>query len=235
MKSFLALIFLLLSGNLLAQDTVIHKGKFNLTGMLMNVNGQSQSVFNYDFNHNVKYKKYDVTFSSNWMLSYKDGTKTQDDNSVRLQPRFVANNWSLFTFGQVSRAFSRKLDNRVEAGFGGGHNIIKGKWYTITGSYAIMYDNSNYANGSEIKALRHSPRLQFFGDIKNVSFFTEGFFQPMTDNLDNYNYRTTVEIKYNVNKKLSLISSYKRWYETYNVMGTKGLIENFTIGTTFSY
>lgn len=235
MKAFLFVILVLSSITLSAQDTILHKGKFALSGMMMNVNGQNQSILNSDFNHNIKYKKFDLTFSNNYVLSYKDGRKIQDDNVFRLQPRIVTNSWSLFAFGQVSRAFSRKLDNRTEAGFGGGRNIIKGKWYTITGSYGILYDASDYSNGSEIKAFRHSPRLQFFGTLGKASFFTEAFYQPMTDDFNNYNYRTNFEIKYEINQKLSISTSYKRWYETFNVMGTTGLIENLTIGTAFSY
>jgi hypothetical protein len=235
MKALLFVIAMFSWASLSAQDTIINKGKFGLSGMMMNVNGQNQSILNSDFSHNLKRKKFDLTFSNNYVLSYKDGRKIQDDNIIRLQPRIVTKSWSLFAFGQVSRAFSRKLDNRTEAGIGGGHNLFKGKWYTVTGSYGILYDASDYSNGSEIKAFRHSPRLQFFGNLGRTSFFTEAFYQPMTRDFNNYNYRTHVEIKYEINQKLSISTSYKRWYETFNVTGTSGLIENLTVGTTFSY
>jgi hypothetical protein len=219
----------------LPKDSVKNSGKFTLSGMMMNVNNAKQTVLSYDFSHVMKYKNTDLTLSSNYLLSYKDDTKFQDDQVIRLQPRIITNNWSIFTFGQWSTAYSRKLDNRIEAGFGGGHNIIKRKAFTVTGSYGILYDNSSYTDGSKINALRHSPRVQFFGKADKLSYFTELYYQPMIENSNNYNYRGTAEIKYAVNDKLSLSFVYKRWYESYNILGIKGLNENFTIGTTFSY
>ena len=235
MKKLLLIAMLFLGSQVFGQDTAKHSGKFTLGGMQTVANSQTQSVFNYDFMHNIKYKKSDISFSSNYILSYQNGVKFQDDNNFRIQPRLLTHDWSLFTFGQYSQAYSRKLDNRVEAGFGGGHNIIKRDWFTVTGSYAMLFDNSNYADGSEIRTMRHSPRIQFFGKVKNFSFFTEAFYQPKISDLNNYNYRETIEIKYSVSDKLSFTSAYKRSYETYNIKGTKGLIENFTIGTTLSY
>lgn len=234
MKFKFFLIVMLMSLQTLGQDKK-SSGKLNLSGMVTNVNGLKQSMFSYDYAHTLKYKKIDFTASSNYMLSYKDGKKYQDDNSLRIQPRLITNNWSIFAFGQASRAYSRKLDSRLETGFGGGHNLIKGSWYTVTASYGILYESSNYSNDTNISALRHSPRLQFFGKADKFSYFTELFYQPMTRDLSNHNYRATTEIKYALNDKLSLSTTYKRWYESYNISGVQGLIENFIIGATFSY
>jgi hypothetical protein len=235
MKKLFTIALTLISLQVLGQNDLKQTGELTVSGMATNVGNRAQSVFNYNFTHNIKYKKGDVNLSSNYTLSYQSKIKFQDDITFRIQPRVITRDWSLFTFSQYTRAYSRKLDSRLEAGFGGGHNIIKRDWFTLTGSYAILFDGSDYSDGSEIRAVRHSPRIQFFGKVKNFSFFTEAFYQPKISDLKSYNYRNTIEIKYSINDKLSLTSTYKRSYETYNIKNLNGLIENFTIGTTLSY
>jgi len=235
MKKILFVLLMICSLSAFSQDTLNNSGKLNLSGMFMNVNGSSQSSYSYDFSHSLKYRYWDIGVSSNYILSYVDGQRNQDDKVFRLQPRLVDKDWSVFVFTQYTQAFSRKLDSRMETGLGGGHYIIKRDDWKVTGSYALLMDRSLYLDRSSINATRHSPRVQFFGTWKKLSLYFEEYYQPKIDDWSNYNSKSTSEIKYAINNKLSLVCSYKRSYETYTIKGTKNLNENFTIGTSITY
>jgi hypothetical protein len=198
--------------------------------------GYRQIILQGDFSNYIKYKNKDYLLRGNYITSFTGSKRIQDDGSLFIQPRMFYNHWNIFAFEQVSKAYSRRLDIRYETALGGGRYIYKSLIYTLTGSYAVLYDYTNYNRDSLIttKIVRHSARIQMFGTIDRVYYFFEIYYPPKLNEVSYYNYRNKVELRYSISKFLSFTTIYTSSYESYIVYGNH-LVSNLTFGLRVNY
>jgi len=231
-KILLILILLIITIGTYSQK---NSGSISLTGMFTDASSGKQSMYGGTFSDNFKKGLIDFGFNTQYQLSYANNKKTQDDGSIIIQPRLVHNNWSVFTMVQWSKAFTRNLSNRWIYGTGGGFYVFKSPVISMTLSYGIIYVKSYYTNNINNENLRHSPRIQFSGNIQKLNYFAEGYYQPLISDLSSYNYNNKIQLTYPLTNVLSFTSTYTKSYESFSIISTNNNVSNFSFGLSYKY
>jgi|694.fasta_scaffold153555_3 hypothetical protein len=236
MKKILLILILFSAFALSAQsDSVVSKYEFGLTGIYNSVNGVSRTTLTMNANNSIKWKKFESAVSTDYQLVSDDNINSVNDFTVRLQPKIVDENYSIFSFGQLSSLESKKISQRFEGGLGGGRNFFKKDQFKINLSYALLFYNNNFQDLTNRNGLRHSPRVVVSGDLKkqNLSYYFETYYQPSTSDLTDYILRAKFITGFKINDKFSITLNYTTWFESYYVLGARNDVKTLTIGTNF--
>lgn len=237
MRLLLTTFYILIFLNLSAQnDTIQTSYKVDLTGVLNQVNGSTRTTLNFNALNTVKWKKFESSVSTDYQLVSNGGVNDVNDFTVRLQPKIVDENYSVFSFGQLSSLESKKITQRFEGGLGGGFTAYKkDKVLQINLSYATLYYNNNFQDLTNRNGFRHSPRIQIYGknEKSKLSYSTEMFYQPTFLDLNDYILRTKTSVGFDLNKKFTITLLYNTWFESYFIQDAINDVKTFTVGTTF--
>jgi len=221
----------------LCQDTIPIKTsyKFDLTGVVNNVNGVSKTIVNSSASNTVKWRKFESTLGTDYQLLSDQGINAVNDFTLRVQPRIVEKHYSIFSFGQLSSLESKKITQRFEGGIGGGRTIWKTKYLESTVSYAMLYYNNNFQDLTHRNGFRHSPRFQFWGKIEDykINYSFEIFYQPSTQDYNDYILRSKTVVGFDLNKKFMINATYNSWYESFYAVGSRNNVKTFTFGTSY--
>jgi len=238
-SSYLILIVLLFfSTTVKAQiDTAkIHQhGMISLTGSYININATQQLLFISTADHQIKYKNFEFETLANWSKLSKNDVQISDDWTLKLQPRIIHENWSIFNYEQFSSVYSRKINFRSEFAAGGGLYWLKTRYLNGTIAYAIIYVDTKYADNSRVFGFRQSPRLQLLGKYRSIKYSVEGLYQPMIEDLKNVNYNYAFKLGNSITPKLDFSLVIAKSFESYAFQGTQNLNSNWSIGFTYSY
>ena len=161
-----------------------------------------------------------------------NNTQLINDFVLRVQPRVIDEKYSIFSFGQISSLFSKKVNQRVEAGAGYGRTVFKRKLLEGTFSLGTLYFNNDYTDLTNRKGLRLSPRIQLFGKNEKykISYSFEGFYQPNLLDKKDYITNTKTTFLFDINKKFSIKVNYLTSFESFIITGAQNDIKNFTMG-----
>lgn len=221
----------------LCQDTIPIKTtyKFDLTGVVNNVNGVSKTIVNSSASNTVKWRKFESTLGTDYQLLSDQGINSVNDFTLRVQPRIVEKHYSIFSFGQLSSLESKKITQRFEGGIGGGRTIWKTKYLESTVSYAMLYYNNNFQDLTHRNGFRHSPRFQFWGKLDDykINYSFEIFYQPSTQDYNDYILRSKTIVGFDLNKKFMINATYNSWYESFYAVGSRNNVKTFTFGTSY--
>jgi hypothetical protein len=185
----------------------------------------------------VNWKKFETGMSTNYQLMTTNGNILINDFTLRVQPRIVDKNYSVFTFGQISQLTSKKINQRIETGVGGGITTFRTKYLENTLSYGVLYYDNTYVDPTIINSgIRHSPRTQFFGEIKNykLKYFTECLYQPKVGKTSDYILMTKSWVKFDLNKLFGIKLQYNTAYESFFAKDARNDIKNFLVGLNYS-
>ena len=209
--------------------------KFDLTGVVTNVNGISKTIVNSSAANTVKWKKFESTLGTDYQLMSDNGVNAVNDFTLRVQPRIVEKHYSVFSFGQLSSLESKKITQRFEGGLGGGRTLFKKRYLESTLSYAMLYYNNNFQDLTHRDGFRHSPRFQAWGKMEDykISYSFEIFYQPATSDLNDYILRSKTVMGFDLSKKFTITASYTSWYESYYAIGSRNNVKTFTFGTSY--
>jgi hypothetical protein len=165
-----------------------------------------------------------------------NNTQLINDFVLRVQPRVIDDKYSIFSFGQISSLYSKKVNQRVEAGVGYGRTIFKRKLLESTFSLGTLYFNNDYSDLTNRKGLRLSPRIQLFGKNEKykISYSFEGFYQPNLWDKNDYITNTKTTFLFDLNKKFSIKMNYSTSFESFIITGARNDIKNFTMGFNLS-
>jgi len=235
LKHIFLIPIIFISSGLYSQDTIKMSYKFDLNGVLNNVNGVSRTIVNTSASNSVKWKKFESSVGTDYQLLSDNGINSVNDFTLRVQPRIVEAHYSVFGFGQLSSLESKKITQRFEGGVGGGRTILKTKYLESTLSYAILFYNNNFQDLTHREGLRHSPRFQAWGKIDNykLNYFFEIFYQPATSDVNDYILRSKSTLGFDLNKKFMINATYQTWYESFYVVGSRNNIKTLTLGTSY--
>ena len=226
--------FLILTNTLFSQDTIKTKFTFDLTGSISQANTNKQDNILLNSFSSVGWKKFETGLSTSYQMMTNNNTQLINDFVLRVQPRVIDENYSIFSFGQISSLYSKKVNQRVEAGIGYGKTIFKRKLLESTFSLGTLYFNNDYSDLTNRKGLRVSPRIQLFGKNEKykISYLFEGFYQPNL--LDKKDYNTKTTFLFDLNKKFSIKVNYSTSFESFIITGAQNDIKNFTMGFNLS-
>ncbi len=231
----LIIAFLLLSFSIIGQDTTRHRATIMLNGSFSNINGQSQISIGANNSYAFTRKHVENLILTKYLYVLENQSVIINDVTVRIQPRYMKKSWSAFAYHQFSSILSRKIDTRYEAALGGGRYIVKKPNFYSTLSYASIYIDTKYATGLNITNIRHSVRAQFGGNIKRVTYTMECFYQPMMQEVSNYNYSYDIKVLVPIVKRLSFnVNSYGN-YETFNLKGVSSSNDILSVGLSYNY
>ncbi len=110
--------FLILTNTLFSQDTIKTKFTFDLTGSVTQANTNKQDNILLNSFSSVGWKKFETGLSTSYQMMTNNNTQLINDFVLRVQPRVIDENYSIFSFGQISSLYSKKVNQRVEAGIG---------------------------------------------------------------------------------------------------------------------
>lgn len=235
------LVLLLLAFNSIAQSpsTWYYNGNVSLNASDISVNGQEQFLLNASFLHNikkaVKTSTFEITSTANYTNMNKNGVTYSDDLILKVNPRLVHKNWSVFNYEQVSSIYSRKINLRIETAFGGGTYWVNHPHFQGTIAYSVMGSETSYVNGFIVDALRHSPRFQIMGQYKVFTYSFEAFYQPLMNDWSNYNYNHTTKVSWPIWGKLAMNLAHVKTYESFTITGSSNVNSNLSVGMTFHY
>ena len=112
--------FLILTNTLFSQDTIKTKFTFDLTGSVSQANDNKQDNILLNSFSSVGWKKFETGLSTSYQMMTNNNTQLINDFVLRVQPRVIDDKYSIFSFGQISSLYSKKVNQRVEAGVGYG-------------------------------------------------------------------------------------------------------------------
>ena len=124
--------FLVLTNTLFSQDTIKTKFTFDLTGSISQANTNKQDNILLNSFSSVGWRKFETGLSTSYQMMTNNNTQLINDFVLRVQPRVIDENYSIFSFGQISSLYSKKVNQRGEAGIGYGKTIFKRKKITFT-------------------------------------------------------------------------------------------------------
>jgi len=228
--------FFILTNTLFSQDTIKTKFTFDLTGSISQANTNKQDNILLNSFSSVGWKKFETGLSTSYQMMTNNNTQLINDFVLRVQPRVIDENYSIFSFGQISSLYSKKVNQRVEAGIGYGKTIFKRKLLESTFSLGTLYFNNDYSDLTNRKGLRVSPRIQLFGKNEKykISYSFEGFYQPNLLDKKDYITNTKTTFLFDLNKKFSIKVNYSTSFESFIITGAQNDIKNFTMGFNLS-
>ena len=237
MKHILLTLLLTPTTFIFAQtDTIKTKFTFDLTGSVSQANDNKQDNILLSSFSSVGWKKFETGLSTSYQMMTNNNTQLINDFVLRVQPRVIDEKYSIFSFGQISSLYSKKVNQRVEAGVGYGRTIFKRKLLESTFSLGTLYFNNDYSDLTNRKGLRLSPRIQLFGKNEKykISYSFEGFYQPNLWDKNDYITNTKTTFLFDLNKKFSIKMNYSTSFESFIITGARNDIKNFTMGFNLS-
>ena len=138
----------------------------------------------------------------------------------------------MFSFGQVSSLYSKKVNLRVESGLGYGQTIFKTKLLEGTLSGGLLYFSNDYTDLTHREGLRLSPRVQLFGKNEKykITYSFETYYQPNLMDKKDYITNTKASFLFDLNKKFAIKFNYTSSFESFVKSGGRNDIKNFTMG-----
>lgn len=227
---------ILLTNSLFAQDTITTKFNFDLTGSISQANTTNQDNILVNSLSSVGWKKFETSLSTSYQMMTNNNLPLVNDFVVRVQPRILDKKYSAFSFAQISQLYSKKVNQRIEAGAGYGRTLFKKNYLEGTFSMGALYFSNDYVDLTHREGLRISPRIQMFGKSEKykISYSIEGYYQPNIFDKKDYITSTKTTFLFDLNKKFSIKLNYTTSFESYIKSGGRNDIKNFTMGFNLS-
>ena len=216
------LFFLLISFNLLSQTEI--KLDNNFTGIL-STNNTTTFGFNYVGNNSINVRKISYDFSTNYSTRFSPNLKENEFNQ-RQNIGYEKEKWDLFVTHQYNYSLIRQIKSDNWIGIGGGFKF-RYSWGKISFSYATIYQSSNYFLNTSEYLFRHSLRTKLKLEKKNISFYSEYFFQPNMTNFNDIIIYGNSKISLFTNKSVNLIIQDIVNYRSYSSVK---FIHNLSLG-----
>jgi hypothetical protein len=216
------LFFLLISFNLLSQTEI--KLDNNFTGIL-STNNTTTFGFNYVGNNSIDVRKISYDFSTNYSTRFSPNLKENEFNQ-RQNIGYEKEKWDLFVTHQYNYSLIRQITSDNWIGIGGGFKF-RYSWGKISFSYATIYQSSNYFVNTSEYLFRHSLRTKLKLEKKNISFYSEYFFQPNMTNFNDIIIYGNSKISLFTNKSVNLIIQDIVNYRSYSSVK---FIHNLSLG-----
>lgn len=228
MKKPLLFLFILLSSfNIFSQTEI--KLDNNFTGIL-STNNTTTFGFNFVGNNSIEIKKISFDFSTNYSTRFSPNLKENEFNQ-RQNVGYEKEKWDLFITHQYNYSLIRQITSDNWLGVGGGLKF-RYNWGKISLSYATIYQRSNYFVNDSEYLFRHSLRTKLKIEKKNISFYSEYFFQPNVSNFDDIIIYGNSKVSLLLNKSISfVIQDVVNWRSTSDVR----LIHNLSLGIGYKF
>jgi hypothetical protein len=99
----------------------------------------------------------------------------------------------------------------------------------------MLYYNNNFQDLTHRNGFRHSPRFQFWGKLDDykINYSFEIFYQPSTQDYNDYILRSKTVVGFDLNKKFMINATYNSWYESFYAVGSRNNVKTFTFGTSY--
>lgn len=199
-----------------------------LTGLISNSNS-SQLGLTFVGENSFINKNWDVSSVTNYTLTFSPNI-SENELVQRFSYDLKKENFGNFSNYQFNYSYVRKIqDNFIGIGTGYKKEF---KYIKTSLSYALIFHQYNYFNGESDYLFRHSMRLKFILEIKNLEVISEYYFQPDVINIkDNIIYGTTKISFFPQNKLNFTIGDIFNWRSQSQVK----IIHNLTIGVGYKF
>lgn len=195
-------------------DSVTHHLKFTPTGIINKTNTGKSYLLSNQLNYNTIKKNIALNTAALWVYGANKDALTNNDLSLHADLDFFKHQKKLYywTLVNFDKAYSLKINHRLQAGAGASYNFIDSPYLRINVSDGFLYEQGDIIDGStEHKTYstpRNSFRLLYRWTIKDrVSITGIHFYQPSLASIDDYVIQSTNNVSVKLNRWLSFTSS----------------------------
>jgi hypothetical protein len=135
--------------------------------------------------NSIDYKKFGFDYNPTYIIQYSPEL-TNNEYLSRQNFRFSQANYDAFITHTFNYSFIRGISSDNFIGIGGGIKREKKDKFKISLSYAILYQNTQFANNAIKEYVRHSIRTRIKLTGVKVQFISEVYYQPTVSDFNNY-------------------------------------------------
>lgn len=183
MKSIILLLGLFICSNLYSQ--VKYNLENSVTGLYTTTKTGNQLSLSFMGNNSIENKKISFDLSPSYSLQYSPQL-SQNELMIRENLKYGNSKRDLFITHTYNYSMIRGIDADNFIGFGCGLKFNPDSNIIISTSYAILYHNTNYNDGSNRERIRNSIRVKakIVTKLTHISF--EYYYQPSFIDFSDY-------------------------------------------------
>ena len=199
------LLFLFLSFNCFAEDTVTYKCNVLVQGNYTSGNYNNYSIgsklnFTVHINNNYldvllsqKYTEIGTIVNNNVEYFLKENEKYSN-----ISFSYIENKYKIICFSELEQSYLRKTNFRIDLGLGLGIKLIKTNSNYLEISEVLLPEHDDYYI-SNLYSLRYSTRLKFMYNKFPFNLTEIFLFQPNIYNSENVQYTDNLNARNNIN------------------------------------
>lgn len=228
MKHFLIILSFVFSLYGFSQDSIKRQYQFDnsITSMYNNNNGKKSFNVSFVGENSMSIKKTTLSLHTNYIVGYSPTLSTNE---------FIQKNNMNYNNFFISHVYNHSLSRNINSdnSLGVGIGLKKTlKYFSLSLSYAIMYQYVDYKLTPDTKMIRNSFRFKLGVTKNNFKFTNEYYYQPNFSMLSDY-------IIYG-NSKILLLPLNKISYTlqgnvNYRSKSNIKNIDNITFGITYTF
>jgi hypothetical protein len=180
MKLFILLLFPI---------TVFGQIKWSLDNTFTGVYGTTktgnQLTLTAGGSNSIDYKKFGFDYNPTYIIQYSPEL-TNNEYLSRQNFRFSRPGYDAFLTHTFNYSFIRGINSDNFIGIGGGIKKEQKDKFKVSLSYATMYQNTQFANGTSREYVRHSARTRIKLTFTKFQFVSEVYYQPTFLDFSNY-------------------------------------------------
>ena len=135
--------------------------------------------------NSIDYKKFGFDYNPTYVIQYSPEL-TNNEYLSRQNIRFSKSNYDAFITHTFNYSFIRGITSDNFIGVGGGVKKEQKDKFKVSFSYAVLYQNTQFANGTAKEYVRHSARTRIKLTFTKVQFISEVYYQPTFTDVSNY-------------------------------------------------
>ena len=135
--------------------------------------------------NSIDYKKFGFDYNPTYVIQYSPEL-TNNEYLSRQNFRFSRPGYDAFLTHTFNYSFIRGISSDNFIGIGGGIKKEQKDKFKVSLSYAVLYQNTQFANGTAKEYIRHSARTRIKLTFTKVQFISEVYYQPTFLDFNNY-------------------------------------------------
>lgn len=182
------------------------------------INENHQEIYDFSLSLNTikRYHKNTFMVLSDIDYSFASGVRLIQKSYLHFRyDRLITKNLWYEAYSQAQNNKMRNIQLRYLFGTGLRYKIIKNKKFgTFIGS-SLLWEHKDYYDGTKKEGFRISNYISSHVNIsKNIDFFTTLYYQPKTEDFNNYLMLFQGKIKFYTKEKISIGISYNLSYDS---------------------
>jgi hypothetical protein len=205
-------------------DTTDHKIKYDLKGSYNKNTNNQNFILNNELGYSYKINHLEFNANTKWIYGFNSEKLVNNDFTGIVDGNYFFDSLKMFNawiLGSYLTSYSLKVFNEYQTGAGLAYKILdnkKNKHFFLRISDGIIFESSNFLNTdgttNAYNTIRNSLRVQakiYFMNNK-VALEHTSFWQPSLDIKNDYNFRSSTELKISISSNMAFGTKYEYNY-----------------------